>query len=197
MAALPAFFGLLLAVFVSGQNVDITPLDAVRRIGDELKVLCKVAYPIDSCRMTVGTTSYRLIPDNLQGDVVYTGQGLQSGECGALIKNIIEDWNGNITCVLPPQSGNIELKGTMRLRVARTPGEPRLESPQQATFRDGDKFVAQCVVPNGRPAARITWFLGTDELLQGVHQPIVTSEPGSDLQTVSQNVSRTDRKSVV
>uniref|UniRef100_A0A2H1VEY8 SFRICE_037636 n=1 Tax=Spodoptera frugiperda TaxID=7108 RepID=A0A2H1VEY8_SPOFR len=60
-----------------GQDVDITPREAVRRIGDQLSVLCKVPYPIDSCRMTVGTTSYRLIPENLQGDVVYTGQGLK------------------------------------------------------------------------------------------------------------------------
>ncbi|CAH0602052.1 unnamed protein product [Chrysodeixis includens] len=190
MAVLPAFFGLLLAVFVSGQNVDITPREAVIRIGGELRVLCKVPYPIDSCRMTVGTTSYRLLPDNLQGDVVYTGQGLKSGECGALIKNVLEEWNGNITCVLPPQTGNIELKGTMRLLVARAPGAPELRAPMQ-TFRDGDKFSAQCVVPDGRPAAKITWYLGDVELLQGVHQPILTSEPGSDLQTVSQNVSRT------
>ncbi|XP_047038571.1 fasciclin-3 isoform X3 [Helicoverpa zea] len=191
MAVVPALFGLLLAAFVSGQNVEITPREAVRRIGDELSVLCKVAYPIDSCRMTVGATSYRLIPDNLQGDVVYAGQGLKAGECGALIKNIKEEWNGNITCVLPPPSGSIELVGTMRLLVARAPGTPILNSPQQPTFRDGDKFMAQCVVPNGRPAAKITWFLGSEELLQGVYQPVVTSEPGSDLQTISQNVSKT------
>ncbi|XP_063898791.1 fasciclin-3 isoform X2 [Helicoverpa armigera] len=191
MAVVPALFGLLLAAFVSGQNVEITPREAVRRIGDELSVLCKVAYPIDSCRMTVGATSYRLIPDNLQGDVVYAGQGLKAGECGALIKNIKEEWNGNITCVLPPPSGSIELVGTMRLLVARAPGVPILNSPQQPTFRDGDKFMAQCVVPNGRPAAKITWFLGSEELLQGVYQPVVTSEPGSDLQTISQNVSKT------
>lgn len=35
-------------------------------------------------------------------------------------------------------------------------------------------------------------FIPDDEqLLVGVHQPIITSEPGSDLQTISQNVSRT------
>lgn len=191
MAVVPALFGLLLAAIVSGQVVDITPREAVRRIGDQLSVLCKVPYPIDSCRMTVGTTSYRLIPDNQQGEVVYAGQGLKAGECGALIKNIREEWNGNITCVLPPPSGSIELVGTMRLQVARAPGEPILESPQQPTFRDGEKFIARCVVPNGRPAAKITWFLGNEELLHGTYQPVVTVEPGSDLETISQNVSRT------
>ncbi|KAH9633309.1 hypothetical protein HF086_007657 [Spodoptera exigua] len=108
--------------------------------------------------MTVGTTSYRLIPENLQGDVVYTGQGLKAGQCGALIKNIKEEWNGNITCVLPPPSGNIELVGSMRLLVA-TPGEIQLNSSPQPPFKEGDTFMAQCVVPNGRPAAKITWFL--------------------------------------
>ncbi|XP_075988585.1 fasciclin 3 isoform X2 [Anticarsia gemmatalis] len=191
MAAIPALFGLLMVAVVTGQNVDITPREAVRRIGDELTVLCKVPYPIDSCRMTVGSTSYRLIPENREGDVIYTGQGLKQGECGALIKNIKEEWNGNISCVLPPQSGSIEISGTMRLLVARAPSPPHLNSPPQPAFSEGDGFTAQCVVPNGRPAAKITWFLGTEELLAGLHQSVLTSDPGSDLVTISQNVSRT------
>ncbi|XP_028033948.1 fasciclin-3 isoform X2 [Bombyx mandarina] len=175
------------------QNVEITPIKAVRRIGDELIVLCKVPYQIDSCRMIVGTTSYRLIPGNQEGDVVYSGQGLTTGECGAHIKNIREDWNGNVTCVLPPQSSNIEVTGTMRLLVARAPGDPHLISPPQPQFKEEDIFSAQCVVPNGRPAAKILWFLDDEQLLEGVHQPVVTDEPGSDLQTVSQNITRTIR----
>ncbi|XP_034827459.1 fasciclin-3 isoform X6 [Maniola hyperantus] len=191
MAALPALFGLLMAVVVTGQNLDITPREAVRRVGDDLTVLCKVPYPIDACRMTVGTTSYRLIPNNQDEEIVYAGQGLQHGECGAHIKHIKEEWNGNITCTLPPQTGQIEVTGTMRLLVARAPGNPQLLSPPQSTFREGDGFMAQCIVPNGRPAAKITWFLDEVQLLAGIHQPVITSEPGSDLMTISQNVSRT------
>lgn len=40
------------------------------------------------------------------------------------------------------------------------PGQPHLIAPPQAAFKEGDVFMAQCVVPNGRPAAKITWFLG-------------------------------------
>ncbi|KAL0809172.1 hypothetical protein ABMA28_011403 [Loxostege sticticalis] len=190
MAAFPAFFGLLMAAVVTGQMVDITPREAVRRVGDELKVMCKVPYVIDSCRMTVGTTSYRLRPDITGGDVIYTGNGFKSGECGALIKNIKEEWNGNITCVLPPQAGAIELAGVMRLVVARPPREPELRTPLDPSFKEDTEFMAQCVVPDGRPAARISWFLDEEQILRGTHQPIITSEPGSDLQTISQNVSR-------
>ncbi|XP_072948610.1 fasciclin-3 isoform X2 [Epargyreus clarus] len=192
MAAFPAFFCVFLAVIVTGhaQSVEITPREAVRRVGDELTVMCKVAYPIDSCRMTVGTTPYRLIPSNQEGDVIYAGQGLQFGECGVHIKHIKEEWNGNISCVLPPQSGSIEVTGTMRLMVARAPENPQLITPPQATFKEGDVLMAQCVVPNGRPAAKITWFLDEEQLLAGTHQPIISSEPGSELQTISQNLSR-------
>ncbi|XP_047542666.1 fasciclin-3 isoform X3 [Vanessa atalanta] len=190
MAVLPALFGLLLATVVTGQNVDISPKEAVRRAGDDLMVLCKVPYPIDSCRMTVGGKSYRLIPSNQDEEVVYSGQGLQYGECGAHIKHIREEWNGNISCMLPPKSGSIEVTGAMRLLVARAPGNPQLISPPQSTFKEGDDFMAQCIVPDGRPAAKITWYLDEVQLLAGVHQPIITSEPGSDLQTISQNVSR-------
>ncbi|XP_050358285.1 fasciclin-3 isoform X2 [Nymphalis io] len=190
MAALPALFGLLLLTIVSGQNVDISPKEAVRRAGDDLIVLCKVPYPIDSCRMTVGGKSYRLIPSNQDEEVVYSGQGLQFGECGAHIKHIREEWNGNISCMLPPKSGSIEVTAAMRLLVARAPGIPQLISPPQPTFKEGDDFMAQCIVPDGRPAAKITWYLDEVQLLAGVHQPIITQEPGSDLQTISQNVSR-------
>ncbi|CAK1546395.1 unnamed protein product [Leptosia nina] len=190
MAVFPALFGLILVSIVTGQTVEITPKQAVRRVGDDLTVLCKVPYPIDSCRMTVGSTPYRLIPSNQDEDVVYSGQGLQFGECGAHIKHIKEEWNGNISCMLPPQSGSIEVTGTMRLVVAKPPANPQLISPPQSNFKEGDIFMAQCVVPNGRPAARITWFLDDDQFLTGVHQPIISSEPGIDLETISQNITK-------
>lgn len=38
-------------LLLPGQTVDITPREAVRRIGDQLSVMCKVPYPIDSCRL--------------------------------------------------------------------------------------------------------------------------------------------------
>ncbi|XP_049883846.1 fasciclin-3 isoform X2 [Pectinophora gossypiella] len=186
----PALFGLLLAALVTGQTVEITPREAVRRVGSDLTVLCKVPYAIDSCRMTVGTMPYRLLPGTQDENVMYAGQGLQVGECGGHIRNIREEWNGNITCVLPPRTGSIELTATMRLLVARAPDAPQLLSPQEAIFREGETFDAQCVVPNGRPAARITWFLDSEPLLVGVHQAVVEQEPGSDLQTIKQNVTR-------
>ncbi|XP_045508816.1 fasciclin-3 isoform X2 [Colias croceus] len=189
MAAFPALFGLLFASLVTAQTVDITPREAVRRVGDDLTVLCKVPYPIDSCRMTVGTTSYRLIPTNQDEEVVYSGQGLKFGECGAHIKHIKEEWNGNISCLLPPQSGSIEVTATMRLVVAKPPGNPQLISPPQSNFKEGDILMAQCIVPNGRPAAKITWFLDDIQILTGVHQPIISSEPGLDLETISQNIT--------
>ncbi|XP_050678273.1 fasciclin-3 isoform X3 [Leptidea sinapis] len=190
MAAFPALFGLFLIAAVSGQAVDITPREAVRRVGDNLTVLCKVPYPIDSCRMTVGTTSYRLIPSNQDEEVVYAGQGLEHGECGAHIKHIREEWNGVISCMLPPQSGSIEVTGAMKLVVAKAPGNPQLIYSPQSNFKEGDIFMGQCIVPNGRPAAKITWLLDEEILQTGVHQPIISSEPGSDLQTISQNITR-------
>ncbi|OWR49106.1 fasciclin-3 [Danaus plexippus plexippus] len=145
---------------LESQLVDISPREAVRRVGDDLTVFCKVPYPIDSCRVTVGTTSYRLIPNNQEEEVTYSGQGLEAGECGAHIKHVREEWNGNISCTLPPQTGSIELSASMRLLVAKAPGVPQLVSPPQPTFREGDGFVAQCIVPDGRPAAKITWYFG-------------------------------------
>ncbi|KAJ8707630.1 hypothetical protein PYW07_011307 [Mythimna separata] len=193
-------------------NVEITPREAVRRIGDELTILCRVPHPIDFCvgciiiillkkpetnfstkiRMTVGTISYRLEPEDKQGNIFYAGKGLKAGECGALIKNIEKEWNGNISCVVPPPSGDIELVGTMSLLVASPPRDPILFSnPTKNIFREGDQFKARCLVPDSRPAAKITWFLGSEELHAGKKQPVVTSDETSDLQTISQRIFRT------
>ncbi|XP_060809024.1 fasciclin-3 isoform X2 [Amyelois transitella] len=194
MAIIPALFGLLMAAFVSGQLISIEPHEAVRRVGDNLTVLCKVNYPIDSCRITLGPaqTSYRLIPDknDASENVIYAGRGLESGECGAHIRLVSEALNGNISCTLPPERGSVEITAAMRLIVARPPGDPRLVSPPAPSFKEGDRFLAQCVVPDGRPAAKITWYLDDKELQEGLYKPEVTSSPGSDLQTVSQNISR-------
>ncbi|XP_041970196.1 fasciclin-3 isoform X3 [Aricia agestis] len=192
MAVFPALFGFFLLAVVKGQVVDITPREAVRRVGDELIVQCKVPYPIDSCRMTVGPNSYRLLPTNQDEEVVYSGNGLQFGECGGLIKHVREEWNGNISCVVPPQSGSIELTATMQLTVARPPLQPLLiTDTHQSSFKEGDYFMAQCVVPSGRPAAKVTWYLDDEPLLEGIHQAVIRPEPGSDLKTISQNLSRT------
>ncbi|KAF9823103.1 hypothetical protein SFRURICE_013178, partial [Spodoptera frugiperda] len=83
----------VIPLIFTGQDVDITPREAVRRIGDQLSVLCKVPYPIDSCSICIRWSS---------------------------------------------------------LSSSRS-----------------------------------------EELLHGTHQPVITSEPGSDLKTISQNVTRT------
>lgn len=191
MAVFPAFFGLLMAALVTGQHVEISPREAVRKVGEQLQVICKVPYAIDSCRVSVGGQFYRLRPGDADDTVVYFGHGLEQGECGVHIKNIREEWNGNITCVLPPQTGSKEIQASMRLYVAKAPKQPYLDAPNVSAFKEGDVFMAMCVAEDGRPAAKISWLLDDEELLAGVYQPNITSLPGSDLQTIRQNISRT------
>ncbi|XP_053622196.1 fasciclin-3 isoform X2 [Plodia interpunctella] len=194
MAYFPAVFGLLMASVVTGQLISIEPRESVRRVGDNLTVLCQVNYPIDSCRITLGPTqtSYRLRPNDNDANqnVIYAGKGLESGECGAHIRQVTEDLNGNISCTLPPERGPVEITATMRLVVARPPSEPHLEGPSSPSFQEGDTFLARCVVPDGRPAAKIRWYLDDNELHEGLYKPVITSSPGADLQTISQNISR-------
>ncbi|XP_026317412.1 fasciclin-3 isoform X2 [Hyposmocoma kahamanoa] len=191
MAAVPAFFGLFLLAVVTGQVVDITPQQAVRRVGEDLIVTCKVNYQAEACRMIVGQTSYLLRPGNQDGDVIYHGPGLDKGVCGMHIRRVKEEWNGNISCMIPPPRGSIELQATMRLIVAHAPELPVLIGPQQTTFHEGDRFEAQCVVARGRPAATIKWFLDDEALLGSeLHEPSTEGESTSDLVTVRQNVTR-------
>ncbi|XP_061727852.1 fasciclin-3 isoform X4 [Cydia pomonella] len=190
MAAFPAFLLLFVAV-VSGQ-IQITPREAVRQVGESLDVLCKVNYPISFCRVEIGRESYT-IPSNspAPGDPTYYGKGLQEGECGAHITNIKEAWNGDVYCSVPQQIGSREIKQSMKLIVARPPGNPELiVSPQQNELKEGETIRAICRVPRGRPAANITWHLGEEEILNGLKPPVITnsSEPG--LEDVTQELNK-------
>ncbi|XP_063392545.1 fasciclin-3-like isoform X3 [Cydia fagiglandana] len=190
MAAFPAFLLLFVAV-VSGQ-IQITPREAVRQVGESLDVLCKVNYPISFCRVEIGRESYT-IPSNspAPGDPTYYGRGLQEGECGAHITNIKEAWNGDVYCSVPQQIGSREIKQSMKLIVARPPGNPELiVSPKQNELKEGETIRAICRVPRGRPAANITWHLGDEEILNGLKPPVISnsSEPG--LEDVTQELNK-------
>ncbi|XP_063632742.1 fasciclin-3-like isoform X4 [Cydia splendana] len=190
MAAFPAFLLLFVAV-VSGQ-IQITPREAVRQVGESLDVLCKVNYPISFCRVEIGRDSYT-IPSNspAPGDPTYYGRGLQEGECGAHITNIKEAWNGDVYCSVPQQIGSREIKQSMKLIVARPPGNPELiVSPPQNELKEGETIRAICRVPRGRPAANITWHLGDEEILNGLKPPVISnsSEPG--LEDVTQELNK-------
>lgn len=127
----------LLVIIVADQDmtVQITPEQAVRRVGENITILCKVNYPLNYCRMILGgTMAYLLEPYDESGDVIYRGNGLQSGECGALIKNIRAEWRGGIKCLLFTTSYAL-VSATMNLSVIGDP--PHIDMTSTMTPIDG------------------------------------------------------------
>ncbi|GBP78172.1 hypothetical protein EVAR_99208_1 [Eumeta japonica] len=70
-------------------------------------------------RVMINSNSHRLRPEDQTGKIVYFGQGLRAGECGVHIRGVEANMNGVLSCILPPQTGSIELTGHMNLTVAR------------------------------------------------------------------------------
>ncbi|CAG9131883.1 unnamed protein product [Plutella xylostella] len=95
-----------------------------------------------------------------------------------------------LRCEIFPPNNNNNNNLTPPSPPSGAPSPPLLLAPPQPVFKEGDVLQAQCVVAGGRPAAKITWMLDDIQVVDGLHQPIITSEPGSDLKTISQNITR-------
>ncbi|KAJ2943458.1 hypothetical protein O0L34_g12265 [Tuta absoluta] len=179
-----------------GQRIQINPTTQVVIEGSSLDIMCQVDYPIEDCRFIIGGVSYRLRPTEQEGDVIYRGE-LQRGQCGAHLSNIRKEWNGNITCSLPPKTGPIEIQSSMNLIVAEPPSTVFINGlPDHGQYRVDDQINVMCLVPDARPVARVIWILrGPEEghdiqILEGIHQPVVDSVPGTDKYTLKVNLTR-------
>ncbi|KAK4878773.1 hypothetical protein RN001_011279 [Aquatica leii] len=180
-----------LAVFV-----EVTPKEVLALPYQNVTFLCKVAVPIQYCRMEVpGMTPLNLKPNSppYQG-VGYHGSGLQAGQCGITIDNVKDVNNGIIKCTLGVTTEPQESSAIMHLVVAKPPRSPELEILQNSdywAYKVGDVIHATCTVRDGRPVANLSWYLD-DELLPNsvLSPPMIISGTQEELQTVYQNLTK-------
>lgn len=169
----------------------MSPDADVKQEGDTLRVLCRVASPIQYCRFMInGEKPAILSPSFTHPKFKYIGEGFENGQCGIEIPSVEAVHNGPVSCHLGAQAD--ELVGTMHLLVGNAPSRPELELITKPTIKGSyeanSEFRARCTSRGGRPAANITWLLGDQVQTNGFTQAQVEEENG--LFTVHQEFHR-------
>lgn len=176
--------------------LDVSPKYQIVRVGDPVTVLCKAGAPVEYCRIKLpGQMAYNLKPGKPPtSDVTYYGSGFKAGECGVKIENVQDKHNGQITCSVGTESDTYEVSANMTLVVAFAPNPPELQltagSEGPNDYKEGETIKATCVIRNGRPAANLTWFIGEEQIRDGLGMPTIYDSVKDDKHTIEQNLTR-------
>ncbi|KAJ9575513.1 hypothetical protein L9F63_007618, partial [Diploptera punctata] len=174
----------------AGVPVDVNPRSPVLRVGQNFTFKCSVGNQLQYCRIQLpGNKAYNL-NEKVQrtSEYWYEGAGLNSGQCGITIARIKEEHNGQFQCTMGTLTGSEEI-------VGQPQGPPELKvSPESDTaggkYKEDTTIVASCTVRNSRPKATLSWYLGDDQITDGVSREDVTESLQGNLYTVTQNFTR-------
>lgn len=197
-AALLIFTIAFLKDGASGIQVDVSPRDPTVRVGQNFTFMCRVAKPLMYCRIeipgsTIGLNMNEKVPKT--SDYWYAGEGIGYGQCGITISRMTDKQNGRFKCSLGFSDEQKESEGATIVTVARPPqNRPELTitpevDPRFGTYSEGTTIKAMCTVTDARPAANLLWFMGDDQIMDGVGRPEIVESP-TDLFTVHQNLTR-------
>lgn len=167
----------MLTDHIQAAGVDVEPNTALLIEGQKTELLCRYGRPINYCRIEIpGEKVLNLSPlwSKTPG-FSYYGTGLENGQCGVTIDRVSASHNGKVKCSLGFEGE--EYEGNIDLVVALRPHQPVIEllskPGQDDSFVAESKFVARCIVRDGRPAANITWFIDDLPIYQGLNPPEV------------------------
>lgn len=125
----------------------------------------------------------------------YEGGGIRNGQCGITIARIDDKQNGQFKCTLGFTDEQSESDGVTNVTVARAPAyDPILvvtPDPDRKfrAYSEDTVIRAMCTVRDARPAAIIGWFIGDDQIFDGMSRPETVETP-NELFTVQQNLTR-------
>ncbi|XP_077289204.1 fasciclin-3-like isoform X2 [Arctopsyche grandis] len=175
-------------------QVDVLTKEVVALPGQSVNLLCRVSYSINFCQFSFpGITTLSNIYETenaYSNNIKYHGSGFSNGECGISIEKVDESNNGEFKCIVSPKKGERFMDpGVISVIIAKAPQRPILSPTVAGSYQIGDILQTGCIVRDGRPRANISWTLDDVPFIDGVQQ-LRTSESGSDLITVSQNISR-------
>jgi len=196
--ALLIFIIALLKDGASGVHVDVFPRNPTIKVGQNFTFMCRVGKPLMYCSIRVpGFNSGLNMNENTPrtNNYWYEGDGISKGQCGITIARIDDKQNGQFRCSLGFSDEQSESDGFTNVTVARAPTyNPTLVvSPEpdrvHRAYNEDTVIKAMCTVRDARPAANIVWYIGDEQITDGVTRPEIM-ESGSDLFTVQQNLTR-------
>lgn len=164
-------FNFCFVLFIIGyvfSQVDTEPKEALVRQGDRVTLQCRYGQPLDYCTFN--------LPD---GRVFRTGYGpkdgfdnyetnLESGRCGIVILQANQNISGQVKCNLGDKKGD-EVQGHIEVIVGVEPREPQIldaaPNSQDRPLVKDSILEKNCVVEDGRPPANISFYLGSNEIV--------------------------------
>lgn len=177
---------IILATGATAQRsiVDVSPSTITASEGDTENLLCRIGQQLAYCRIKFANIDRALIlsdkvPSSTPG-FKYYGEGFAKGQCGVTIDKISAQQNGNMTCYLGTDVE--EFVGRIEVLIAQPPVKPELDfnGQDQQYYEAGKEFAVTCRVRNGRPASNLTWYLGDEQITEGLSTPEI-------FQSVEQN----------
>lgn len=163
----------------------LEPQKATFLEGETLTAMCSANQPISWCgwsgtRHCLGVVVKPGI--NLPERAEYYGKSIEKGECGIRIPNITEKYNGIFTCKLVPELNDFEnhLTNNITIVIAKAPRTPKINVTRmysvnyahpEKTFEENKMIQAECTIEYGRPAANISWFIGTKRIKYRLSSP--------------------------
>lgn len=199
----------VVAFFISATGAQSTtttvhPREQVVLPGQPVSLMCRTGVPIAYCRMEPPRADkpFFLNPENKKADPgkpVYDGEGYQTGQCGMILQRTSDRDNGVWKCTMATSKSAEELAETAIITVARAPVQPQIYLiPTESSSGDGNRYEliaghsvhASCSIPNGRPPANLTWFIGDQPVTEGLSKVEKIKGTINDTWTVSQNLTR-------
>lgn len=192
-----------LRMILAALVVKVEPREITLLEGETLTAMCRVNESLFECRWDGVDRSKALHVKpgaELPKGIEYHGRGLDNGECGITISKVSEDHNGVLIChVTPTFAGSrAELDGKIFLTVAKEPRDiqinvTRIETHLSSdysnnTFEEYNRIQAECTINYGRPAANISWYIGTERILDGLDTPVIRDLESKE-QRIMQNLS--------
>ncbi|XP_044577810.1 fasciclin-3 isoform X2 [Cotesia glomerata] len=197
-----SFAVLLIISVVQGlsSSVDIQPSGQVAvRVGEPLKIMCRVGLPIQNCRIKISSLQSMFLQPNQNANdgIEYYGDGLQAGQCGVYIHRVKEEFDGKFVCAITTNDSRIEVDNTAKIVVAKPPKELKLlMSPGRLSgrnvYKNGEKLEISCSSLGGRPAANVSLFLDDQPLEREFGSNVYDSNGNENTQ---KNVSYTIKSS--
>ncbi|KAH0550221.1 hypothetical protein KQX54_018193 [Cotesia glomerata] len=182
------------------SSVDIQPSGQVAvRVGEPLKIMCRVGLPIQNCRIKISSLQSMFLQPNQNANdgIEYYGDGLQAGQCGVYIHRVKEEFDGKFVCAITTNDSRIEVDNTAKIVVAKPPKELKLlMSPGRLSgrnvYKNGEKLEISCSSLGGRPAANVSLFLDDQPLEREFGSNVYDSNGNENTQ---KNVSYTIKSS--
>ncbi|XP_021923812.1 fasciclin-3 isoform X1 [Zootermopsis nevadensis] len=198
IASTAVAFALLQEHGANAIHVDVSPRNPTVKVGQNFTFMCLVAKPLMYCRIQMPGVSGGLnLNENSERNTEYwyAGDSITRGQCGITINRMTDKYNGQFKCSLGFSGESNESEGTTNVTVARPPQNPPdlMVTPEFDrhfnAYSEDTSINAMCTVRDARPAADLSWFMGDDQITDGLSRLEIVESP-TNLFTVHQNLTR-------